>query len=194
MKKHTFCLLFILTIACILITSCKNSESNSKAKKNSPTATAEDFIAVIPELENITVNDMYLYGNNAYLVSDEFCTVFDLTTKEAVQHPFGGSAICVDADYIYIGSTEVRSLTLYSVQDFSAVKTAALDIPKDAIERICRMLPMKQSILFEVSYLNDAEFSESHIFEYHLDKQTITDHTAYFKGNDSYAMVKSMDA
>lgn len=194
MKKHAFCLLFILTIACILITSCKNSESNSKAKKNSPTATAEDFIAVIPELENITVNDIYLYGNSAYLVSNDSCTVFDLTTKEAVQHPFGGSAICVDANYIYISTTEARSLTLYSVQDFSVVKTAALDIPQDAIERICRMLPMKQSILFEVSYLNDAEFSESHIFEYHLDKQTITDHTAYFKGNDSYAMVKSMDA
>lgn len=194
MKNNALYLLFVLAVACILITSCKNSESDSKTKKNNQTANVEDFIAVIPELENITVNDMYLYNNHAYLVSDKSCTIFDLTTKEAVQHPFGGSAICVDADYIYISTTETCSLTLYSAQDFSAVKTAALDIPQNAVERICRMLPMKQSILFEVSYLNDAEFSESHIFEYHLDKQTVTDHTAYFKGNDSYALVKSMDA
>ena len=195
-NPHYFHRTSLILIAALLLFNFWSCNSDSRASGDSAASDnfilESDFTVAISELAGVTINDVYAFGNQVYLISDDNCFTYDLSDKTISDYPVGGSSICVDNACIYVCSTATRSLNIYSTADFS--ETAhTLDIPKESLQKINRMLLFGKTIIFEALYLNSSGYTESYVFEYNTEKLTLTDHTAYFKSKDSYSLLITMD-
>lgn len=196
-NPHYFQKIFLILIAALLLFNFWSCNSDSPASGDSAASDnfilESDFTVTISELAGVTINDVYAFGNQVYLISDDNCFTYDLSDKTISDYPVGGSSICVDNACIYVCSTATRSLNIYSTADFSETATHTLDIPKESLQKINRMLLFGKTIIFEALYLNSSGYTESYVFEYNTEKLTLTDHTAYFKSKDSYSLLITMD-
>ena len=191
---HRMALIFISAFLLVNLWGCgKFGFRESDDFESNGFSLESDFTATIGELVGVVINDVYAFGDRVYLISDDKCFVYSLSDKTIADYPAGGSSICADNACIYVCSTDTRSLNIYSAADFSLTATHTLDIPKESLEKINRMLLFGKTIIFEVLYLNSKGTKESNVFEYNTEKLTLIDHTGFFKSKDSFSLLISMD-
>lgn len=185
---HFFIIFIFFAIIPMVLSNCKQHAQNQPPEF----FPEENRILTIPELNDMEINDVYVFNSHVYLIADNNCFIYDLSAESVANHPYGGSSICVDDSNIYISTTDNRSLLIYSKDDFSLIEEHHLDIPQINILNINKLLPINDALIIEVLYLNSEGFSESNVFEYHPKSKTITNHTESFKGSDSYSLLMSI--
>ena len=190
MKKLIIYVLFLLAIAFNIPSCDKNHIDNPNTSLDAilSDTTTFAFDEIGSEINDICIIDEYMY-----FVSNDHLYSLNMRNNAISSYEYYGKAIGAGSDNLYVSSLDNTEIYNISIDDFSISAKYTLQIPQKSLIEINRIISLEDSLIIEALYLNNSGYSESHIYEFNTQSQTIVDHTEHFKGNDEYSLLKSMD-